>query len=363
MDLWSAAEEREWDFRDADDDDRLEMAALRHEAARYKETDPEHAVALYARGRQLAEQLGEPWWAFLYQVWQCLATIHYADDYVRGLDLAVACVLKARDAAYRDHPWRVAPFNCLLECYISIDPLGYATEIRQTLDFTESIVPRRPYDDLLVMLSHKWDFLAAQERWDEARAAALEHMAVKEADHQRVSFYYDLAPAGFLCWLSARLEDWAAVQRYAALVEESAIRCPHAEEELSEAALWQAAAARQAGDEASASRRYRSGTGRMGRLNIVPQADYFDALALFHELGGNFAQALRVRERELEALQGRGQNVHECATHLKRCKLLARLGKLKDNHVAAARQAIARMRRPDKYLADLAAACAPETPR
>jgi hypothetical protein len=352
MDLWKEANERQRAFLEAGDANRLEMCRVRFEASRHNETDPHRTVALYARGRHLAEHLGEPWWAFLYQVWQCLATLQYAHDYTHGLDLAVACVLKARDAAYQDHPWRVAPVNCLLQCYVNIDPVGYATEIRQTLDFLQTIVPEYPYDDRLVMLGHRWAFLAAHEKWEEARAFALERLAIKAADTQRASHYYGLAPASFLCWLAAREGDWPTVAQYAGLLEQWATSY-QSEEHRSEAAIWQALVARQAKDEATAQRRYRSGTARMARLSVKPHERYFDALAGYHEMGTSPRRALGVRERQLESLRGTGLFVHECLTHLKRCRLLAQLGALQDSHLAAARAAVSKMRRPEKYLAEL----------
>src|SRR5262249_42571806 len=150
------------------------------------------------------------------------------------------------------HPWRVAPFNSLLECYLSIDPLGYADEIQQTFDFLETILPRQPYDDLLVLLGHRWDFLAAQEKWEEARAVAQQRLAIKAANPERTSHFYGLSPASFLCWLSARQEDWDGLRHYAGLLEEWSASCSESDEYRSEAAIWQALAARQAGEEAAA---------------------------------------------------------------------------------------------------------------
>jgi hypothetical protein len=90
-------------------------------------------------------------------------------------------------------------------------------------------------------------------------------------------------------------------------------------------------------------------------LSVVPRGHYFDALAWFHERGGNLAQAVRVRDRELSAVQGKGQHVHEWDTHRQRCQVLARMGKLGADDLAAAHAVAARMRRPEKYLAELQA--------
>jgi hypothetical protein len=78
-----------------------------------------------------------------------------------------------------------------------------------------------------------------------------------------------------------------------------------------------------------------------------------DALAAYHEAAGDLEAALAVRELELKAVAGRGTWLGECRCRLKRCRVLARLDRLEDCELAATRAALAHLRSPEKYLADL----------
>jgi hypothetical protein len=351
--IWDSFFQRRREFVQANDQERLRMTDLHDEGFRCQETNPEESVALFTLGRQLAERLGEPWWVFFYDVWRTLAMTSYVEDYTRGLDLAVACVLQARKPQFADHAWRVAAFNTVLGCYLEIDPQGYAAEIQQTLDYLDTIIPPGPQDDRLVMLGRKRSFLAGLERWDEARAVALEQLALCDADTDHDDDWYGLSPVSFLCWLAGRQEDWAAMAQYADLLEEWALPIHAAQEERCEAELWQAILSRRAGDDRAARRSQRSAVARMARLGIPCDAFYLDALAQFHELGGNLANALRVRDKELAQFQGKGAHFRECEAHLKRCKLLARMARLRDSDLEAAHTAVKKLRRPQKYLTAL----------
>jgi hypothetical protein len=356
--IWDTFFERRAEFARAGDEERMRLANLHDEGFRCQETNPEESVALFTLGRQVAEQLAEPWWVFFYDVWRTLAMTGYVEDYARGLDLAINCVLQARKPQFADHAWRVAAFNTLLGCYLEIDPEGYAGEIQRTLDYLDTLIPPGPHDDRLVMLGRRRFFLAGLERWNEARAVALEQLALCDGDTDHDDNWYGLSPASFLCWLGARQEDWASVQQYARLLEEWALPIHAAQEERCEADLWLAILARRAGDEPTARRRQRSAVARMGRLRIPCDVFYFDGLALYHELGGQLGHALRVRDKELAQFQGRGTHFRECTAHLKRSRLLARMGKLGATDLEAARSAMFNLRRPQRWLAQLQALAA-----
>jgi hypothetical protein len=80
---------------------------------------------------------------------------------------------------------------------------------------------------------------------------------------------------------------------------------------------------------------------------------YWVALRYYHETGGHPDRALQVLGRELASLRGRGRLAEEAYCALERCRLLARMGRLGDADVESARAAIARLRKPAPYLANL----------
>ena len=91
----------------------------------------------------------------------------------------------------------------------------------------------------------------------------------------------------------------------------------------------------------------------MGRLGQPPGESYFDALATFHEMGGDRAAAWQVRQRELETTLGKGQLAYECLVRLKRVRLLVCQGRATEDEAAGARQAAGRLRDPSWYLGEL----------
>jgi hypothetical protein len=354
MSIWDWFFECVSEFRAAGDEERLRMADLHDQGFALQETDPDRALAAFTEGRQLAERLGESWWALFYDVWRVIALLGYKNDFRSVLDLAVHCALEVRKPHYAGHPWRFAAYNNLIAAYVGIDAEGYAEQIQQALAYLEAELPPEPNDDRYVMLGEKRHFFMATDRFAEAHQVAMTHLSLIDADDDPSNVgWYSVSVNADLCWLSWRLGDWEAVAGYAAATEEVARRVHQSESELAEALLWQAVLARRGGDEETAKRRHRAATARMGRLRRPASDEYFDALVLYHELGENLGLALKVRDRELQTVAGTGQLAYECQAHLKRCRLLARMGRLTDADLQAARAAARTLRKPGKPLAQI----------
>jgi hypothetical protein len=79
---------------------------------------------------------------------------------------------------------------------------------------------------------------------------------------------------------------------------------------------------------------------------MPPDPSYRDAECAFHERAGQLEGALEVREAELNSLKDRGRVSYECECLIKRCWLLRRLGRLREEDVARTRAAAGRLRQP-----------------
>jgi hypothetical protein len=161
MSLWDWFHDCEAQWVEAGDAERLRLVDLHREAEPYQETDPATMLALYTEGRQLAHKLAEPWWVLFYDVWRVIALLCDLDDCQRGLELAVACAVEARKPQFAHHPRQLACFNELLIAYVAVDPVGYANEIAETLDFLDREIPAGANDHRQVMMSTRRDFLRA----------------------------------------------------------------------------------------------------------------------------------------------------------------------------------------------------------
>src|SRR5262249_27969759 len=138
----------------------------------------------------------------------------------------------------------------------------------------------------------------------------------------------------------------------AALGEESA-RNQGQEQELCEFLAWQAVLARRAGDERRGGRLFAQAAAKRAALRSPPEREYPDAAALYHELGNDLETALQVREWEAALVTNRGRAAYECEAHVKRCGVLARLGRLRTADLDATRELARRLLNPDKALAEI----------
>ena len=337
----------------AGDSERDRLGQLHREAYRHRESDPDRALGLIAEGRRLAERLGEPWWVLYYDQQRVHALLHFKQDYRDVLDLAVRNTLAVRGPAYAGFPRRLLIHGDLVSAYLGIDPVGYAEPIGQALEYLDEATPPL-CDERYLLLGNERQFAVDRGLLEEALRLgqrslelAAEDPVPGRARHFLVFTYSGLAEIAF------RLGDRDMLDEAAALGEQQSRRAGH-QVELAGFQLWQALALRQRGQDGAALALWRQAIARLGGLRMPPDPSYRDAESAFHEAGGDLEGALAVREAELLIIQGRGRLACESACHLKRCALLARLGRLTASDREAARQAAERLRNPSAARAALA---------
>jgi hypothetical protein len=352
MSGWDWFDDFERSARLAGDAERNRLGQLHREAYRHRESDPDHALALLAEGRRLAERLGEPWWVLYYDQQRVHALLHFKQDYREVLPLAVRNTLEVRKPAYEGFPRQLLIHGDLVSAYLGIDPVGYAEPVRQALEYLEGATPAI-CDERYLLLGNWRQFAVEMGRLDEALQLGQRSLVLAADDplpgrarHFLVFTYSGLAEIAF------RLGDRELLDESAQCGEEMARRVGH-QVELAGFQRWQALAARQDGHEADARTLHRQAVARLDRLRMPPDPSYRDAECAFHEAGGDLEAALQVRQAELRSIEGRGRLAYESACHLKRGELLARLGRLTEGDVEAARQSAGRLRQPGPALAAL----------
>ena len=351
-DLWQWFNDREFDYFEADDRERLEMARLHREAFEFSETDPPAMIQMNRKGRDLAKRLGEPWWTFLYDVWLAIGLEAHVKDLPAALQQCLHCVNEARKPILKEHPWRIAAYNTLLGCYVQIDAVGHEQAIRECLQQLDKEIPPGPSEHRYVMMKHQCDFLMALGELEPAEKLAQHYMALFDQDDE-ASDWYLLYPVMDMCWIGYHQQDWPKVQAFAEQGEEMARSLENTQLDVVEAQLWQAVVARKKGDEERAKRLFRTAVNRAARLEKKPSREHYDALAYFHESGENLDHALEARDKQLAELAGQGRHGYECEVHLKRCELLARLGRLTQQALQRAQEAMQPLKKPATYLARL----------
>jgi hypothetical protein len=357
MNVWEWVFEFEARARAGGDAARLRLTQAHREAYARRQSDPDRMLALLEEGRALALRLNEPWWVLFYDHWRVEALIYYKDDYREVVDLAVRAVLEARKPAYERHPLRFAVWCNLVAAYLCVDPRGHAGAIRTALDYLGTQVPAEGGDRYLLQARRHW---FAYELGDlgAARALALEELALADADPDRqLATHHEVDTHKALCRIAFRAGDWPALDEHAAAGEEKA-RSVRYRYEVALFLVWRALGARREGREEEARRLFRQGTAQMGRLGQPPDDTYYDAVCLYHELGGQLLAAWRARERHLVQAAGRGQRAAEAECRVKRCRLLRRMELPAEAEAEAARAAARRLRDPSWYLGELERALA-----
>jgi hypothetical protein len=352
MTIWDWVEEFHRQAVANGDEARARLPLYHYHGYRYRETDPDHALALFEEGGRVARLLGEPWWALFYDDWRVTGMLFFQRDFRRVLDLAVQNTLEVRKPAYARFPLRFSIQRNLIAAYIGIDPAGYVEQIEQALAHLEAEVPAEGGDKYLVLGSRR-EFALEMDRPDLAAEASRRSLELADGDPDRhgATHHATFNYSG-LCEVAWRRRDWQLLGEAATQGED----CAHKSDlqmELSEALLWQAVLARHAGEEEKARRLYRRATGRVGRLQMPPDRAFYDGLDAFHTLGAEPAKALLARRNELAAIAGMGRLAYEARCRLRVCRLLARLGEPLADDLAAAREAARKLRHPQAHLDEL----------
>lgn len=116
-----------------DDTDRKELAQLFDLFAQNQRLDKERALGYLEQGLRLAESdNGHPYWELLFDYWHYTLTAPSIGD----VDVAVRIFMKSNQSQYRDCPIIGRIYAAMIDAYVWNDPLSYATEIRQAIDYT-----------------------------------------------------------------------------------------------------------------------------------------------------------------------------------------------------------------------------------
>jgi hypothetical protein len=231
------------------------------------------------------------------------------------------------------------------------DPLGYAEQIQQAIDHVESALDTDTEASRYLLLGSQQDFAMERDCWDEARSLCLRTLDRAAGDAQS-GRHYSVYAYGFLCRIAHHRQDWQELLHWANLGEELA-RQMNYQHSLSHFLLWQALLTRREGDKLQAARLKRQATARLKRLQMTPSRDYYDALCAYHVLAEGWNEALRVRDEELRIIAGHSWFAYETKVHVKRCRVLAAMGRLQDADLEAARASARNLRRPEQVLVQI----------
>lgn len=349
MTSWDWFDEFELQAQLQGDRARLHLSQLQKQAYRFRERDPDHALALLAQGRSLAERLGEPWWILYYDQQRVHALLHFKQDYRDVLSLAIRNTLTLRKPAYAAYPRPLLIHGDLVSAYLGIDPRGYADRIQQALDYLdEQTAPEG--DERYLLLGSQRQFALECARLHEALQFSYRslELAATDPDSGRARHFLVFTYSG-LCEIAWRKGDWDLLQESATAGEVTAHLVGH-QVELAGFWMWLALLHRHHQDESKATNYYLRAQRTLSGLGMPPDSSFRDAECAFHEHHDRLDLALQAREAELFSLRGRGRLASECTCLFHRAAYLHRLGRLTSEELIPLRAVAAQLRDPDPVL-------------
>jgi hypothetical protein len=351
MNEWLGSQAR--GFREQQNAAALRMMDCYLRAYEARESDPDLAFASYTEGKQIAQQLDDPWWVLFYETHRIEALLHFKRDYRNVLDMVVQAVADLRKPTNATYPGRLSIWDNLIAAYLGIDPIGYEDELRQAMDYLDREIPAEPESSRYLLLARKRIFEVECDRPREAYEACMRELDLCASDKdQSQAIHFAVFTYCSLCAIAALAKDWDTLASWSSTAEELArIKGHHCE--LGEALAWQAVAAHQQGEKDKAHKVYLNASMQMSRLKMPPKRGYYDALSTYHLHRGDLAAALAVRDSELKTVAGWGRRLYETRTRIRRAWLLAAMGQLEEADLATARDAAAQLRKPEKFLEEI----------
>ncbi|GAB5492623.1 MAG: hypothetical protein Phog2KO_28380 [Phototrophicaceae bacterium] len=121
-----------------DDKERKELAELFDLFAQNQRLDKQLALGYLEQGLRLAQSdSGHPYWELMFEYWHYTLTAPSIGD----VDSAVRLFMKANQVDYRECPILGRVYAMMIDAYVWDDPISYATEIRQAIDYTLEHIP------------------------------------------------------------------------------------------------------------------------------------------------------------------------------------------------------------------------------
>lgn len=354
-DEWREFHQRVGEWRQAGDSRRLQLADRYFEAFRLRESDPSRMFELLTVARDEARRLSEPWWVLFYEAQRLSTLTADLHDFAAAHPLAMQLAVRFASPEGQSHPWRVNVLTGVLYTHLQVDPVGFRDDLERGFAHLDGLIDRGPTTDRFVLSYRRTEFLGELERWEEAHASASAMMALADQIPDRGSRNWWGAWVRFLlCEICHALGRTAELAGHAAEMEECSRGGDSLLRTLASGRLWQAVVKRADGDERAAERFFHDG---LESLRGVAVRDEICAepIARYYDLGGQFREAVAVRDRELAEVAPKGMLHRACRVHLERCRLKARDGTLTGSDLGDARQAAARLRSPEWFLSKLSA--------
>ncbi len=326
---------------------RIKMLQLYYESSRDR-TSPDKRLSLLLLSRQIGESLGLTCWLLWIDHWRIEILQWVKRDFKTALDVAMRAVLLSRKPENHVCQMTDRLHINLVEIYLGLDAVGYATAIQENLDYVATEMTL-DYESQCMMEFRRSCLQIELDELDEAEASAWRCLEACEIVDG--STYYMAIGYANLCITAFRRGEFDKLHEYT-IVGELCSRNSGGGESvyLQNFKAWQALAARQGGEAETANALYRQALHRVNFSSVTPDLHFYTALCAYHELDDEWEEALHLRDQQLDETSTSGSPYAECICRLERCRLLKQMGKPLEDELKAARQAAEGLNDPAYFL-------------
>lgn len=344
--LWPWFNEFGRQARITDDQERLRLYKIDDNAFDHREKNPEQALALRREGVALAERLHEPCMALFYEYRVVEVLLFHLARYEEGLALATKIVTKASQEAFINCPARARVFITLISAYFETDALSYIDEIMAMVETMENHIPLDD-DTHRRLFAYRAKLAMELHQYDKATEEALKYLEISAASAFRCTHAYGIL--GHLAYLQHN--DRLALD-YSYLMQETAIRAnQHAS--LAHSYGWQALLLMQDMPE-EAHRLFMLAIAEASVLSLPKELNMLYGKCRYYDARGEYEKSLFLWDEQIQLMNPRTPNRQTYFyTFLRRCFVLRQMRRLTEADVEQTRQAARRMRKPEKYLAQI----------
>jgi hypothetical protein len=346
-----------WDWfedksRDRKDGKTQELRDWFYKASRLVERDPEAALSALDSGKKLAEELDEKAWVLFFEHWRLQGLLHYKKN-LNGLrELASRIATISRSDEFKNFPQRVCLHEDLVNAYMLSDSTGDHHIIEDALRFIETeAAPDIECRFCLISMRAEFDF--ERGKIDEAEQHARKLREMSENTERGRNHHYFASASATLCEIGFRKNDVRLIAE-ASREGELAARASNNLRDVATLTAWQAAVGKHPNApyafKLNANKRFQLATDTMRHVGSLPNDDYYDALAAYHEWSGDIDKAVKTREEQLGKLEGMGKLKRIAEAKIERCRLLKSQGALTPELLGDAREAANKLANPAAML-------------
>jgi hypothetical protein len=296
-----------------------ELYQLLWQAMDIRASDPDEAIRLLTRGKQLAEQNDNKYWMVTFDHWRLQVLLNYKRDFTTANRLAVEAAIEARKPVYQQYSSYICVQQDMILVYKGIDPIGYAPEIKEAIDLTldQTSPGTSCYFCLRRSLADYYTLIGDTE---EAKNRLAEYYALTSTNR-----FYRVQAVTRICVFTFQEQAWSDL-RQAAQYGASIATDEDSVDDWLTLKAWEMIAQYHLENKEEASKLYFIIQQKRRGLKMVPGRDYYQAVCAYHEATGDLAAALAARDEQLSHLCNSGQYYWECECQLERIRLLKQMG-------------------------------------